>query len=546
LALLESLKDDPELYVRRSVANNLNDIGKDHPSPLVETAREWMKDARQIVNFFQDAAVFIALSFRRKRKDMDTAILKPALAAACDWVVDYFDLLPQYAVTPDLQPGEISQLFPAQCPVEGIALADILREFADTIVPGLTHWNHPGFMAYFNSTTSEPALIAELLIAAVNSNGMNWKSSPVNTELEKITLGWLSDMLGLNHDGIIFDGGSTSNYHAMLICRNQFFGEALLESGLIGATRQIPRFYLSEQCHNSIHKAIYAAGFGKNSLVTIKTNANFEMDVAELEQKIQSDEASEKFIPLAVIGTIGSTSCTATDPIADIISIAKNSKRQLWVHLDAAHGGMAAALPGIRQKFAGWEQADSITVNPHKWLFLPLDMSVLFFRDNAAVKRAFADTAEYLKTDHDEGVENFMDYGLPLGRKFKALKLFFALKYFGVAGLRARIQTHINLARNVYDFLRDHTEFEILAPLTLSTICFRAVPPNGSDVNDYNKALMDGINRRGKFFLTHTKLDGKFTIRIVISSYHVTAAAIDELLTEIITVKGQLDETQPV
>jgi len=475
---------------------------------------------------------------------MDTTILKPALAAACDWVADYFTRLPQYPVTPDLQPGEFSQAFPAQCPVEGIALAEILFEFSDKIVPGLTHWNHPGFMAYFNSTTSEPALIAELLIAAVNSNGMNWKSSPANTELEKITLGWLSDMLGLPHTGIIFDGGSTSNYHAMLICRNHFFGEALLEKGLSGSTRQIPRFYLSDQCHNSVHKAIYAAGFGKNSIVTIKTDADFAMDAAALARQIQADEADEKFAPLAVIGALGSTSCTALDPIADIIAIAKNTERQLWVHIDAAHGGMAAALPDIRQKFAGWEQADSITVNPHKWMFLPMDTSVLFFKDKAVVKRAFADTAEYLRTDHDESVENFMDYGLPLGRKFKALKLFFALKYFGVAGIRARIQEHIDLARKVYDFLRGHAEFEILAPLTLSTVCFRAAPSDGSDGADYNKALMDEINRRGKFFLTHTKLNDTFTIRIVISSYHVTAATIDELLREIITVKRQLDETK--
>lgn len=475
---------------------------------------------------------------------MDTAILKPALAAACDWVAEYFTRLPQLPVAPNLQPGEFSRSFPAQCPLEGIALEEILQEVSDKILPGVTHWNHPGFLAYFNSTTSEPTLIAELLIAAVNSNGMNWKSSPANTELEQITLGWLSEMLGLQHTGVIFDGGSTSNYHAMLICRNQFFGTALLETGLIGATQQIPRFYLSEQCHNSVHKAIYAAGFGKNSIATIETDANFALDLAALERQIQADETDERFVPLAVIGTLGTTSCTALDPIADIVSVAKNDRRQLWVHVDAAHGGMAALLPDIRRKFAGWEQADSITVNPHKWMFLPIDTSVLFFKDRAVVKRAFADSAEYLKTDQDAVVENFMDYGLPLGRKFKALKLYFALRYFGVAGLRAKIQEHFNLARTAYDFLCGHAEFEILAPLTLSTVCFRALPPDGIDGNGYNKALMDEINRRGKFFLTHTKLGGRFTIRIVISSYQITATTIDELLQEIVTVKHSLDETQ--
>lgn len=477
---------------------------------------------------------------------MDTRILKSALADASDWVTDYFARLPQLPVTPNVLPGELSQQFPAHCPVEGISLTEILREFSDKIVPGLTHWNHPGFLAYFNSTTSEPALIAELLAVAVNSNGMNWKSSPANTELEQITLQWLSEMLGLNHQGVIFDGGSTSNYHAILIARNHFFGGSLLETGLLGATQRIPRFYLSEQCHNSVHKAIYAAGFGQNSIATMKTDAGFAMDVADLERQIQADERSETFVPLAVIGTLGTTSCTAIDPIADIIAVAKNSERQLWVHVDAAHGGMAAVLPEIRRKFAGWEQADSITVNPHKWMFLPIGASVLFFKDNAIVKRAFADRAEYLKTDQDETAENFMDYGLPLGRRFKALGLFFALKFFGVAGLRTKIQQHLALARRVYDCLHCHAEFETLAPLTLSTICFRAVPRNETDHNSYNKALMDEINRRGKFFLTHTKLAGQFTVRIVISSYHVTEATIEELLQELVTVKHWLDETQTV
>lgn len=475
---------------------------------------------------------------------MDTKILKTALVATCDWVMDYFDSLPLQRVTPDLQPGDIAKLFPVQCPMNGTDLTEILREFNDKILPGITHWNHPGFMAYFNSTTSEPGLVAELLMAAVNSNGMNWQASPANTELEQVTLSWLSEMLGLEHGGVIFDGGSTSNYHAVLICRNQFYGSAILEKGLPGVAQKIPRFYLSEQCHNSVHKAIYAAGFGQNSIVTIKTDASFAMDVIELRQRIQADEDSNLYLPLSVIGTLGSTSSTAIDPMREIITIAKNRPRELWVHVDAAHGGMAALLPQVREKFAGWEQADSITVNPHKWMFLPIDTSVLFFRDQAIIKRAFADSVEYLKTDHDTQVENFMDYGLPLGRKFKALKLFFALKYFGEAGLRTRIQQHFDFAQTLYERLQSHSAFELLAPLTLSTICFRALPDNEVNLDEYNKALMDEINRRGKYFLTHTQLNDRFTIRIVISSYHVTATAIDGLWHEILLVKQHLDETQ--
>lgn len=473
---------------------------------------------------------------------MDLSILRDALQHGSRWVLDYFTRLPQLPVSSRLQPHELRQSFSPDFPIQGMPLADILQEVDEKIVPGLTHWNHPGFIAYFNSSTSEPAMLAEMLIAAINTNGMNWKSSPANTEISQLTLRWLADMLGLPHQGVLFDGGAVSSYHAILAMRNHFYGEHLLEKGFFQHRGPLPRIYLSDECHNSIDKALYAAGFGHDSLVRISTNEQFELDPQALERQILADEADDRYEPIAIMATLGTTSSTAIDPMEPIMAIAKGDGRQLWVHVDAAHGGTAALLPEFQAAYRGWELADTITVNPHKWMFVPIDTSVLFIKQPAIFRRAFSQEAAYLETDEDGLIDNYMDFGLTLGRRFRALKLFFVIKHLGLEGLQARLRQHLQLAHHIYNALEARPDMELLAPLRMSTVCFRALPPNSStDLDEYNKALMDRINERGNFFLTHTRLREIFTLRIVISSYHMDRATVDRLLEELTLVKEQLD-----
>ncbi len=467
--------------------------------------------------------------------------LQNSLKSASDWVVEYFDKLKDLPVTPNVRPGELFHQLEKDCPTEGLDIQTILEEFDQKIIPYVGHWNHPGFMAYFNSTASEPAIIAELLMAAMNSNTMNWKSSPAGSELEKLTIQWINKALGLEHEGVIFDGGSTTNFHAILCIRHYFFGAELKNSGLQRSIAPIPRFYLSDQCHHSVHKAILAAGFSYDSIIEIETDDNFAMDSSLLRQQIIDDEANSQFAPAAVIATLGSTSSCAIDPIEEILKVIKNENRNLWLHIDAAHGGMAAMHPAVRKKYKGWEQADSLTVNPHKWMFVSLDTSILFFRDKKNIKEAFSYSASYLQTDEDEQVDNYMDFGIPLGRRFKSLKLYFTMKYFGKFGLIDKIDQHLQLGADVYQFLDSEEGFELMAPLNLSTVCFRVIPHTSKiTIDEYNLKFMNLLNKTGRFFLTHTKLNGKVVIRIVISSIFHTQKVITNLKEELVLIKNQM------
>jgi aromatic-L-amino-acid decarboxylase len=459
-----------------------------------------------------------------------------------EWINDYINNVEKYPVLPDIKPFEISKQLPKSPPLKGESISSIFSDFKNIILPGLTHWNHPGFFGYFNSSASFPSIIAESLIAVINTNCMLWKSSPAGTELEQVTLKWLQKILGLSgYFGMILDGGSNSNFHALCAMRQKYFGKKIKKTGFFNLREEVkPRIYITSQTHNSIHKAIVIAGFGLDSIHEVKTNERFEMSVPDLKKAIQNDKI-KKYFPLCVIATLGSTSCTAIDPVDDIVKICQ--KEKLWLHIDAAHGGSAALVDKIREKFMGWNQADSITINPHKWLFVPLDLSVLYVKEPEILKQAFCLSAEYLKTGEENLIESYMDYGLTLGRRFRALKLWFTIKNFGIQGLQKMINKHLDLAEELFNHMKASNDFEIMAPLTLSTVCFRAIPKQKKSIDEFNQLLMASINKTGEFFITHTKLNNLFVLRAVISGLNTEKKHIKRFIYLIQKRKKELDDT---
>jgi aromatic-L-amino-acid decarboxylase len=397
-------------------------------------------------------------------------------------------------------------------------MKDIFSDIDNIIMPGMTHWNHPNFMSYFNSTASFPAILGDMLSSAFNINGMIWKTAPASTELEEVVLNWFREMLQLPKKffGIIYDLASVSSMHAIAAARE----EAKQKYENYDITKL--RLYCSEQAHSSIEKGTVTLGLPLESVVKIKTDEQFRMIPTELDNAIRKD-IENSLQPFCVVATVGTTSTTSIDPVDRISLISK--KYTLWLHVDAAHAGSAAIVPEVRPILSGVEDADSMVVNPHKWLFVPIDLSVLFTRKPEVIKKSFSIVPEYLKTDEESEVINYMDYGIQLGRKFRSLKLWFLIRYFGVEGLQKIIREHLRLGELFADLIDRHPNFERLAPTPLSTVCFRALLNNNisdDELNEFNKNLMDEINNSGKLFLSHTKLNGKFTIRLTISGIRTT------------------------
>ncbi|MCH6575156.1 MAG: amino acid decarboxylase [Bacteroidetes bacterium] len=438
-----------------------------------------------------------------------------------DWIADYFKNIESNTVLPNIEPGKIKSKLPLEPPQKGESMDAIFSDFEKIIMPGITHWNHPDFMAYFNSTSSGPGILAEMLSATLNINGMLWKTSPAATELEEVTLNWLKKMLGFpdNFWGIIYDTASISSMHAIAAAREQLTELKYREKGMSGRN-EIPklRLYASEHAHFSIDKGIITLGIGLNGIRKIPVDDKFRMISHEL-QKAISEDRKNGWLPFCVVATVGTTSTTSIDPVREIGEICR--KENLWLHVDAAYGGIAAVIPKMNYIFEGIEFADSIVVNPHKWMFTPIDLSAFYTTKPEILKRAFSLGAEYLTTSEDSEVINYMDYGLQLGRRFRSLKLWFIIRYFGVEGIQNRIAEHMRLANEFADWIDSHPDFERMAPTPFSVVCFRAHPKNinnEDELNTLNEKLLDEINKTGKLFLSSTKLNGKFIIRIAISS----------------------------
>lgn len=448
--------------------------------------------------------------------DMPAAELQPAARAVADWISEYLAGVAEYPVLAQVRPGEIRARLPAELPEKGEPFPAMLRDFEEILLPGVTHWNHPGFFAYFSITGSAPGVLGEMLSSALNINAMVWRSSPVGTELEEHTLAWLRDLLGLpkEYDGTINDTASSSSLYALAAAREAKLPEAW-EHGLSGAPRG--RFYASEQAHSSIDKGVITLGFGRGGIRKIPTDEAFRMVPEELRRAVEEDlEAGVR--PLGVVATLGTTSTTSVDPVAAIGEIAREF--DLWLHVDAAYGGPAAAVPEFRPLFTGWEEADSIVVNPHKWLFTPIDCSVLYVRDPQRLRKAFSLTPEYLTTTEDGVARNLMDYGVSLGRRFRSLKLWFVIRYFGAEGIRDRIRQHVEMAREVAAWVDAAPDWERVAPVPFSTVVLRFAPEGSSeaDRDRMNRAIMDQVNESGEVFLSHTVLDGRVCLRIAVGN----------------------------
>jgi len=440
-----------------------------------------------------------------------------------DWIAEYLAHPERYPVLSRSRPGEISSQLPRHPPLRPEPFAAIWDDFQRLILPGITHWNHPGFFAYFGITGSGPGILGELLTAALNVNAMLWRTSPAATELEEVTLDWLRQLLGLpeQFDAVIMDTASVASLIAIAAAREAVAGLEVRVRGLAGrADAPRLRVYISDQTHSSVEKGAIVLGIGQENVIKIPSDDQFRLDPKLLEAAVRSDlEAGHR--PFFICATVGTTSTTSIDPVEAIGEIAR--RYGLWLHVDGAYGGVAAILPQRREVLSGAEQADSIVVNPHKWLFTPIDLSVFYTRHPEILKRAFRLIPEYLRsaeTDRHE-VKDFMDYGIQLGRRFRALKLWMVMRYFGADGLAARIGEHIRLAEQLAAWIDQADNFERLAPVPLSTVCFRAHPAGIDDeaaLERLNSALLEAVNAGGEIFLSHTKLREHYTLRLAIGN----------------------------
>ncbi len=456
---------------------------------------------------------------------MDAADFRRHGHALVDWIATYLSETERYPVLSRVEPGAIRDALPNEPPANGTSFDEIFTDFERVLLPGITHWNHPGFFAYFAISGSAAGVLAEFLTAALNVQAMLWRTSPSATELEEVTLGWLRKLLGLpsEFEGVIYDTASIASLHALAAAR-----EAVVpDVGRLGlAGRQdiaSLRVYASEHVHSSLDKAVMTLGLGCKSLRRVPVDVDYRMRPDALREAIAVDRASGR-TPLAVVATVGTTSMTSLDPVAELADVCEHEN--LWLHVDAAYAGAAALVPETASVMDGCERADSLVVNPHKWLFTPFDLSAFYCRRMDVVRAAFSLTPDYLQTAEAGKVKNLMDTGVQLGRRFRALKLWAVLRYFGAHGIRDRLAEHMRLARVFTGWLDDSLDFERLAPVPLSVVCFRAKPASGvsteNELDDLNTRLLEAVNASGEVFLSHTKINGRFTLRLAIGHIRTT------------------------
>lgn len=456
----------------------------------------------------------------REPGDMPPDEFRRLAHEAADWMADYLANVGDLPVLARVRPGDVRERIPAHPPEWGEELDAALADFREIIVPGITHWNHPAFFGYFSISGSGPGILGEMLAAALNVNAMVWRSSPAATELEEVTLDWLRQLVGLpaGFEGTINDTASTSVLYALAAAREVAYPESR-QSGLFGV--RPGRVYASEHAHSSVEKAVLALGFGRDGYRTIPVDDTFRMRPGVLAEAMAEDAAAG-VVPVAVVATLGTTSTTSVDPVAELLPSVR--EHGAWLHVDAAYGGPAAVLPEIRPRFAGWEEADSVVINPHKWLFTPVDCSVLYCRRPEELVRAFSIVPEYLRTAETGKARDLMDYGVALGRRFRSLKLWFVLRYFGREGIAANLREHIRLAQAFAAWVEGERGWEVSAPVPFSLVCFRAVPggASGEETDAFNQRILDRVNASGEVFLTHTKLRGRMVLRLAIGNVKTT------------------------
>jgi aromatic-L-amino-acid/L-tryptophan decarboxylase len=443
-----------------------------------------------------------------------------------DWIADYLDKLETLPVLSQVEPNELKKELAVSAPLQGEPFEDVLRDVDRVILPGITHWNHPNFHGLFSTSTSSVGIFGEMLAATFDAKAMLWRTSPIATELEQVTLDWLRQMMNLPDEfrGIIYDTASVSTMHAIAVARERL-NLRIREDGMSGRDDlPLMRVYCSEHTHSSIDKALLMLGLGKKSLTKISTNERFEIDTEKLLEAIENDIA-DGILPLCVVPTIGTTSTSSVDNCEKVADICE--KHGIWMHVDMAYAGSAMIVPELQFHAKGCERADSIVTNPHKWLFTPFDLSVLYVKDLELLKQTFSLVAEYLKTDED--VENMMDYGIQLGRRFRSLKLWMVMRYFGQEGLISRIREHCRIAELFASWVRKSDNFELLAPVPFALVCFRACPQGVENLDELNERIMNAINTSGEAYISHTKLNGIFTLRVSVGSVHVEERHLEKL-----------------
>jgi aromatic-L-amino-acid decarboxylase len=468
------------------------------------------------------------------RLDQDVEDFRQAAHRAVDWMADYLRNVEDYPVLSQVAPGEIAAGFPHAPSAGGRSYEELFREFEQKVMPGITHWNHPAFFAYFSITGSQAGILGEMLSAALNVNGMLWRTSPAVTELETVTLDWLRDLLGLPGHlfGIINDTASINSFLALAAARESL-GLDIRGQGMTGRDLPPIRVYCSDQAHSSIEKAALALGFGSSGVVKIASDDAFRMRPDDLARAVAADRAAGA-LPCAVTATLGTTSTASIDPLPAIAEIAR--KEKLWLHVDAAYGGSAAIVPEFQFLWAGIEGADSIVVNPHKWLFTPIDCSVLFVRDRQTLRQTFSLIPEYLKTSQADAVTNYMDYGLQLGRRFRALKLWLVLEHYGTEKLREVIRNHVALAGRLAAELLSRPDVELLAPQSLGVVVFRKVVRRADGSVDepaseaLNTELLEAMNASGAIYVSHTRLRDRYGIRVAIGNGATGWSHVERLL----------------
>ncbi len=475
--------------------------------------------------------------------DLPAPEFRAAAHRVADIMADYLENVGDYSVLPGIEPGFVRSRIPREPPCESAPMNAILDDYQKLIEPNVTHWNHPGFLAYFGITGSGPGILAEALAAALNVNAMLWKTAPAATELEELTCDWLRQMMGLPQEfrGHINDTASMSTLLALATARHELPGLEIREKGMAGRS-DLPTLvvYTSDQAHSSVDKACIALGIGHGNVRHIQSDDAFQMEAKALQEAIRADRGSGK-IPVSVVATAGTTSTTSVDPLREIGEICR--KEGIWFHVDAAYGGSAAVCPELRPLLNGMELADSLVVNPHKWLFTPIDCSVLFVKNPDALKRAFSLVPAYLETSETH-VTNLMDLGVQLGRRFRALKLWMVIRSFGVKGIQKRILAHCEMARELAGWIEEKPGFELSAPVPFSTVCFRAVPKlDPEDQNRYNQLLLDKVNARGPVFLSPTRLRGQTVLRAAIGNLRTTPGHVKQAWDIIVHANQELGAT---
>jgi aromatic-L-amino-acid decarboxylase len=434
------------------------------------------------------------------------------LHALADWIADFRQNLGSLRVAPNDKPGAILAALPGEPPEEGEPFEKILGDIDRDIVPGMVHWSHPMFLGYFGWTTTAPAILGEIITAPLNVNAMTWRTCPAATELETLVVDWIRQWMHLPQEfgGVVYDTASVGVMHALAVAREEA-APSVRKHGLVGAGAPVFRIYASEQAHSSAEKAAIALGLGEENVQRVLTDAAFCMEPGALREMVTRD-IREKFKPLAVIATVGTTSTASVDPVPGIASICR--KNNMWLHIDGAYGAGFAILPEDKSLTNGWSEADSIVVNPHKSLFVPLDFSVLFVRDLERLRRVFTLVPEYLRGDTVEAQKNYMDYGIQLGRRFRALKAWVIFRSFGREGMAARLREFVRLANLFADWIKSDSRFELVAPVSMSVVCFRFVAGDESKIDKLNSQIVETINASGRAYLTQTKLRDRTVMRI--------------------------------